>query len=106
MTRLLLDKNDDMLPLHEVARGGHSSWVQSILETNVVGVNTTTTDGYTALHLAASNGHLDTVVLLITAGAEVQTKNRSGETAFDLASGKGHERIASLLEWVSKFKRS
>lgn len=106
MRRILLDMESGMLALHKVAREGHSAWVQSILSTGIVGINTTDLDGCTALHLAAYNGHLDTVVLLITTGAELETRDRFGQTAFDRASGKGHERIARLLSWASIHARA
>ena len=39
---------------------------------------------------AAMGGHASTVALLLAAGADAAAKNDFGETAFDLATAKGH----------------
>lgn len=53
--------------------------------------------GYTALILAAYNGHLDTVERLIAAGADACAEDKRGNTALLGAIFKGELRIAKRL---------
>ncbi len=55
-------------------------------------------DGRTALHLAASEGHLGIVRLLIERGANVNIVDRWGATPLSNATGHGHDEVAKLLE--------
>lgn len=48
--------------------------------------NAKASDGRTALHRAAFNGHGECVKLLLEAGADPRVKDRQGETAFDIAT--------------------
>jgi ankyrin repeat protein len=52
--------------------------------------------GETALHLAAGEGHLEIVKLLLEHGADVNAKT-AYETALHLAAGEGHLEIVKLL---------
>ena len=53
--------------------------------------------GWTALHLAALNGHLDIVSILLNKGAATAARNREGKTALDIAREEGHDRIAAII---------
>ncbi|KAL7885086.1 hypothetical protein AOLI_G00078560 [Acnodon oligacanthus] len=53
--------------------------------------------GWTALMLAARNGHFDVVKLLLSKGSNKGLMNKSGQTAHDIAKFWGHKHIASLL---------
>ncbi len=55
--------------------------------------------GYTALLLAASIDFGDTEILdvLLASGARIDARNRSGETALDLARKYGHTRFVARL---------
>ena len=53
--------------------------------------------GLTPLHVAAKNGHLDVVELLISHGADMNAEYFVGETALQIAKGKGYDEIVSLL---------
>jgi ankyrin repeat protein len=53
--------------------------------------------GDTALMLAAKAGHLDTVVVLIEYGADVNFKNMDGETALSLSEKNKFGDIANAL---------
>ena len=63
-------------------------------------------DGWTALHYAAAYGRTETVKILLSHGAEIDSKvYATGATALSLAKVYGHESLTSLI--VSyKFERS
>lgn len=46
---------------------------------------------------AACDGHLDAVKVFGTHGAQVDTKNREGNTALHLAADAGHARVITWL---------
>ena len=50
------------------------------------------------LHMAAKNGHADTVVELIDKGAFVFAKNKKGKTELDLAKENGNKNTIDLLQ--------
>lgn len=53
--------------------------------------------GQTALMLAVSHGRLDTVRLLLEAGADVNIQDEDGSTALMCAAEHGHLDIIKLL---------
>ncbi|EFJ18335.1 hypothetical protein SELMODRAFT_105905, partial [Selaginella moellendorffii] len=55
-------------------------------------------DKRTALHLAASEGHADCVLLLIQHGVDLSPRDRWGRTPLADARRYGHMRICKLLE--------
>ena len=57
----------------------------------------TSYSGYTPLHIASSNGHLQCVKILIEAGADVNSKNIFEKTPLHYASIKNNASIVSIL---------
>jgi ankyrin repeat protein len=53
--------------------------------------------GQTPLHRAARYGHKEVVELLITKGADVNTKDNQGLTSLWYAKERGHEQNVELL---------
>lgn len=53
--------------------------------------------GYTALHAAAQNGHLDVAEILIQHGANIEERNDDGDTPLMLAVRSEHAAVADLL---------
>ncbi|XP_050973276.1 peroxisomal NADH pyrophosphatase NUDT12 [Labeo rohita] len=53
--------------------------------------------GWSALMLAARNGHYDVAKVLLSSGCDTSVTNRSGQTALDVALFWGHRHIARLL---------
>jgi ankyrin repeat protein len=51
----------------------------------------------TALMLAATEGHLDAVQLLVANGAAINSKNRYGHTALMMAIERGNDNVATWL---------
>lgn len=60
-------------------------------------INMPTREGRTALHLAASNGHVPTVRFLLQKGAHVNTTDNNRLTALRLAAENGHLDAVKLL---------
>lgn len=60
--------------------------------------------GYqTLLHIAAANGHLECVrVLLACPDVNVSAKDKGGQTPLELAEKYGHDDIAALLREAMK----
>jgi ankyrin repeat protein len=50
------------------------------------------------MHAAAAGGHKDIVELLLTKGADINIKDRQGQTPLQIAQEKGHTEIADLLK--------
>jgi ankyrin repeat protein len=64
-------------------------------------VNARSENGYTALHAAAENNHVDVIVLLKANAADLNARLDSGETARDLAvSADCHEAARLLDDWA------
>ena len=61
-------------------------------------VNHSDSSGYTALHAAAENNHIEIVKILLGHGADRTSKVESGETPLDYARSHGHQEIIALLE--------
>jgi ankyrin repeat protein len=57
-------------------------------------------DDHWTLHLAAFEGKVEAVGLLLMHGANVDALNKNGETPFQVASARGYEEIACLLDYV------
>lgn len=60
-------------------------------------VNVTDQYGWTALMMAACDGHLDTVKLLFNRGAKIDIVNKQKETALTLAEKKKHKSVVDFL---------
>ncbi|OLN92883.1 Ankyrin repeat-containing protein C6C3.08 [Colletotrichum chlorophyti] len=74
-------------PIHRAAAVG-SVPMTTLLIKNKSPLNATDICGYTALHHAVAEGHGDTAVALIKAGAELGKKDNDGHLALDLAPDK------------------
>ncbi len=88
--------------LHIAARFGHVDCARTLLE----GTKGQKADyelaeksfSWTPLHVAAVDGNLSVVELLVAAGAEVNKLDASGWTAREHAALRGHMDIAQILE--------
>jgi hypothetical protein len=76
-------------------RYGQPDTISTLLE---YGINIDADNkGWTALQLAALNGHTDIVAILLNKGANSSVANRDGQTALDIARAEGHERIVAFI---------
>lgn len=83
--------------LHQAAASGDLSLVQNKLSEDV-NVDQRDAAGRTALMVAAENGRLQIVNLLLSKGADLNAHdNRFGSTAVMLAAYSGHEDIVEIL---------
>lgn len=78
------------------AAAGNLEAVQDLL-TRGASVGQTTSDGYTALHLAARAGHLEIVRLLVGRKANVNTQSKAQETPLYLAAQDGRTPVVAYL---------
>lgn len=87
------------LPLWTLAELGQTEEIKSRLSsTSPPDVNVKDPDmGQTALHWASSCGHISTVLLLISFGADVSISNNYGRTPLYLAAMGGLVAVARLL---------
>ena len=60
-------------------------------------INMRTREGRTALHLAASNGHVPIARFLLQTGADINLVDNSQNTALRLAAENGHLKVVKLL---------
>ncbi|KAI4133033.1 MAG: hypothetical protein LQ347_002338 [Umbilicaria vellea] len=72
------------LALHRAAAIGSVPLVKLLLD-NKSPLNATDSSGYSALHHAIAEGHGDTAIFIIKAGAETDRKDANGNLAIDLA---------------------
>lgn len=77
-------------------KGEHPDKIQLLLDYGV-DVNTPASNGKTALHYAATSGHLRVMAVLLAHGADVALRDQKGETALSLARAAGKDAAAALL---------
>lgn len=92
------------MDLIEHAASGRAEAVRQALDDGAI-ANFADYDKRTALHLACVEGHEEVVRVLLTAGAEMNLKDRWGSSAGDEAKKAGYASIADeLLAWEVKSK--
>ena len=87
----------DHTPLLLAADNGHTEVCEMLLERGKANFEETTPLGNTALNLAATKGDVSTVALLLSKGAKVDTRNKSGWTPLLVAAQKSHTEVCELL---------
>jgi ankyrin repeat protein len=105
--RILLDRGADVdavstnpmqnTPLHAALAGAENLEVVACLIQHSADVNAAGSHGVTPLHLAASRGNIESIGLLLDAGA-VSVPMENGQTPADIAVERGHEgKVIFLL---------
>ena len=95
----LIARRKPGLDIFEAASLGRLSDIEALIKENPSIVSEYSTEGFTALQLAAYLGKGDTVDFLLRSGADVNAiaKNLTGYTALTGAVARGHESLASTL---------
>ena len=72
---------------HSHSPGGFMPGIKYLVEVAGADVNAVDHDGNTALHHAAARGDSDSILYLVSKGADVTRVNREGQTVADMANG-------------------
>ena len=78
---------------------GHNLVVEYLLDEEIYNINSVDELGITALIAAATGGHIETVQMLLTRGADVNIYDSYGKTACDYAIEGNYTEIADLLHF-------
>ncbi|KAJ3403875.1 hypothetical protein CcCBS67573_g06458 [Chytriomyces confervae] len=84
--------------LHRACAKGNVALVRLLLEQNNIKLDIDDRDGNSALHIAIDNGHGEVAVLLVDAGADVDSENREKKKPLDLATD-GNLRLFLEKAW-------
>ncbi|XP_036970836.1 CARD- and ANK-containing Inflammasome Adaptor Protein [Acanthopagrus latus] len=92
---------DGSTPLHYAAAGGHATVVSALLQSlNNKGVDERNVWRKTPLHTAADKGHNSVAVVLLGAGAKINSADNSKDTPLHSAARGGHQEVVkTLLNW-------
>ena len=94
------DKNDQTI-IHLAAQNNQDEVITAILDLESTPkdfmVNENDQLDNTPLHLACSAGHLESVKVLIQAGAESDNKNEDEKTPFHMAAERGHVDVVEYI---------
>lgn len=86
----------------KAAEKGKIDVVSKILDSNESFINCKDCDGYTALHRASYNGHVEMVKLLISLNADVNSVTNNMWQPLHSACRWGKEKVLSLLILLGK----
>lgn len=84
-------------PLHEAALGGHAAVCEFLLDTGAAIDAAEDESGAAALHLAASYGRREVILLLLERGADPKKRNAKGRTAREVATDAQQSTAAAML---------
>lgn len=93
LTSCTENKNSDLVTY---AANNNYDGVKNLIASGV-SVDVLANDGWTALTVAAREGHLEIVELLLKSGAQVNLMEDGGNTALFWAAYSGHENIVQYL---------
>jgi len=89
---------DDSLGLWVASCNGHVRVVEKmILEVVGINVNVADSGGATPMCVASSNGHFETVKVLIAAGGDVYKSLKDGQSPLFMAAEMGYNSLITLL---------
>lgn len=83
--------------LFEAARLGHAEIIQLLLKADGKLLNATDKNGETALFEAVRSSQSKAVRVLLEAGADQKVRNKTGQTAEELANPKTHKKVLAVF---------
>lgn len=86
---------DDTTPLHTATVKKQTAMVRFLIDRGAA-LDMATKSGWNACHLAAHEGDLETMQVLLEAGADWQAKNADDKTPLQLALANGYKEIVNL----------
>lgn len=84
-------------PIHTATAYNQTEIIQIILDRDRTQINIKDNHSCTALHIASSYGHINTVKLLLEHGAIIDVTDSFGTTPLIVASAQGYAEIVQLL---------
>ncbi|VFR56001.1 FOG: Ankyrin repeat [plant metagenome] len=91
-------------PLHYAAAKGHADVAKWLIGLKAI-VNAPSPDGTSPLMMAMRANSVDTVQVLIDAGADPSQRNLQGQDAIDMAKQFGNDRLADAMEKLVQDRR-
>ena len=92
-----LTEADAAVELVDAARFHDADVVRAVLTVYPQSINFTDDHANSPLHMAAANGHVDLVELLLRFGADPSRKNEKGNTPLHWAAANGHQSVVDVL---------
>uniref|UniRef100_A0A3B4B672 Uncharacterized protein n=1 Tax=Periophthalmus magnuspinnatus TaxID=409849 RepID=A0A3B4B672_9GOBI len=92
-------------PLHSIAWTGHTQVGRKLLETPGIDIDLCCNQGATALSIAAQEGNVNIVAMLLDKGANPEHVDKYNRTPVKVAAKHGHANIIRLLESYGKLTR-
>jgi hypothetical protein len=86
--------------IHYAAYSGKVDILRMLVSSGSPNLDVAAPNGQTALMLAARNGHLDAVRVLVDADADIDLEDYDGQTALSLAQDAGFTDVADYLRDV------
>lgn len=84
--------------LYLAAKQGKLDGLDNLLKDSLANIETAANDGSTPLYIAAQNGHLEVVIALLQAGADINQPANDGKTPLYIAAENGHlDMVQALL---------
>ena len=85
-------------PLHWACLGGHSAVVKKLLQSQAINVNCKASNGWTALHAAASINDTESIIALLEADVDACAIDEHGHNAYQVAVENNHKPFSKLKE--------
>lgn len=87
-----------VFPLHAALSNGQNNNIAKMLIEAGAAVNVLQASNTSPLHLAAQQGNIDMIIILLENGADIAIQNDLGQTPSQIAGENGFEEIAEILK--------
>ncbi len=96
--KINLTQKDGHAAIHIAAMKNSSKTLATLLAEQQIQINLVDRDNCTPLMLASQKGHLESVKVLVEAGADLTVASKDSFTARQLAAKNGHVKVATYLK--------